>query len=121
MGLFGASPADNEVGESPTSFCKRRGPTARRFARFAENATSEKNETEKWDLILDICDKAGKSPDEAKNYLKAVLRRLNHPDPHVAIQAATVSRLLSLSFGGFEIFFVVPVNFGKRWQCESAM
>lgn len=61
------------------------------FKFLLESATSEQNETEKWDLIMDICDKAGKSSEDAKNYLKCILKRLNNADPHVAIQAVTVS------------------------------
>lgn len=39
---------------------------------------------------MEICDKAGKNTDEAKNYLKIILKRLSHADPHIAIQAVTV-------------------------------
>lgn len=65
-----------------------------RVSLCVEAATSDKNVTEKWDLILDVCDKAGKSPEDAKIYLKAILKRLNNTDPHVGLQAATVSVLL---------------------------
>lgn len=70
-----------------------------------EKATSEQNESEKWDLILDVCDKAGKSSEEAKNYLKAILKRLNHSDPHVAVQAATVCNSVES-----QLFFVATFN-----------
>lgn len=57
---------------------------------FLERATNEHNTKEDWAHIMDVCDKAKQSPEEARNYLKAILRRLNHSDPHVGVQAATV-------------------------------
>lgn len=62
-----------------------------RFFFLLEKATSEKNTSEQWGLILDVCDKASKSSEDAKGYLRSIFRRLNNPDPHIAIQAATVT------------------------------
>lgn len=55
-----------------------------------DKATDENNTSEEWGVIMEICDKAGKSSQEAKEYLKAILRRINHEDPHVAIQGVTL-------------------------------
>lgn len=59
----------------------------------AEKATNENNTTEDWAVIMDICDKASRNTDEAKNYLKVILKRLSNADPHIAIQAVTVRYL----------------------------
>ncbi|KAJ8982288.1 hypothetical protein NQ317_008017 [Molorchus minor] len=56
-----------------------------------ESATSEKSVEEDWGIIINICDRAGKSSEEAKNYLKAIIKRLYNNDPHVGIKAVTVS------------------------------
>lgn len=61
----------------------------------ADTATSEKNVEENWGQIMNICDKAGKNCDDAKQYLKAIIKRLYHSDPHVGIKAVTVSIILS--------------------------
>lgn len=58
---------------------------------FIEKATSEKNVTEKWGMIMDVCDKIGTSSSNAKESLRIIIKRLNHPDPHVVVQAITVS------------------------------
>lgn len=58
---------------------------------FIDQATSEKNVEEDWDIIMQICDEAGKVTD-AKIYLKAILRRLSHSDPHIGLKAVTVSK-----------------------------
>lgn len=60
-----------------------------------EKATSENNTSEKWDLIMEICDKVGNSSNNAKECLRSIIRRLNHTDPHVVVQAITVSLFCS--------------------------
>ncbi|PZC71246.1 hypothetical protein B5X24_HaOG213758 [Helicoverpa armigera] len=39
---------------------------------------------------MEICDRAGASAQSAKECLRAVMRRLAHPDPHVQVHAATL-------------------------------
>jgi signal transducing adaptor molecule len=56
-----------------------------------ERATNENNTEDNWDQIITICDKAGKSSEDGKNYLRAIVKRLFSNDPHIAIQAVTVS------------------------------
>lgn len=61
------------------------------FLFVTEKATCDKNTTDKWAIIMDICDKIGSSSASAKESLKIIVKRLNHQDPHVVIQAITVS------------------------------
>ncbi|CAG9768700.1 unnamed protein product [Ceutorhynchus assimilis] len=55
-----------------------------------ENATSDKLVEEDWGKIMTICDKAGKSSEDAKAWLKAIVKRLYNSDPHVGIKAVTL-------------------------------
>lgn len=39
---------------------------------------------------MQICDEVGKEQDQAKPYLRAILKRLSHQDPHIGLKAITV-------------------------------
>lgn len=56
-----------------------------------EKATSERNISEEWGKIMDICDKVGTSTQHAKDCLRSIVKRLGSPDPHIVMQALTVS------------------------------
>lgn len=55
-----------------------------------EKATSETNTQEKWGLIMEVCDKVTNGAVNPKECLKTVVKRLNHSDPHVVMQAITL-------------------------------
>ncbi|XP_030765343.1 signal transducing adapter molecule 1 [Sitophilus oryzae] len=55
-----------------------------------ERATSDKLVEDDWGLIMNICDKAGKSSEDARTWLRAIVKRLYNSDPHVGTKAVTV-------------------------------
>ncbi|KAL9874300.1 signal transducing adaptor molecule isoform 1-T1 [Glossina fuscipes fuscipes] len=55
-----------------------------------EKVTSDKNTDENWALILEVCDKVSLSSRNAKECLKAIMKRMNHADPHVVMHAITL-------------------------------
>ena len=52
--------------------------------------------SENWEIILDVCDKIKATTAGPKDCLRSILKRLNHPNPHVAKQAVNVSSLASI-------------------------
>ena len=66
------------------------GGSTNAFDGMIEKVTDEKNTNEDWGEIMSVCDRVGSTKDGPKECLRALVRRLNNPDPHVVLQAITV-------------------------------
>lgn len=55
---------------------------------------------------MEICDKVGNSSPNAKDCLRSIMKRLNNPDPHIVMQAITVSGFIQFQ----NIFFELKCN-----------
>jgi hypothetical protein len=63
-----------------------------------EKATDEKNMSENWETILDVCDKVKAITTGPKDCLRAIIKRLYHQNPHVAKQAVKVKLFFLIYF-----------------------
>ena len=68
---------------------------------FAEKITDEKNTSEDWGMIMDLCDRVQATSNGPRDCLKSVTKRLQHQDPHVVMQAITVLTYTSLQYSFF--------------------
>lgn len=53
---------------------------------------------------MNICDNIGNNGKHAKDCIRSIIKRLNNPDPHVIIQAITVSATVNQSFSVLIIY-----------------
>ncbi|XP_058806560.1 signal transducing adapter molecule 1 isoform X2 [Phymastichus coffea] len=96
------------------------------FDAEVEKATSEKCTKEDWALIMEICDKIGSSPQNAKDCLRSIVRRLNAQDPHIVMLAITLLDACSSNCGKvfhlevasreFETQFIKLINNSRQQQ-----
>jgi len=66
------------------------GGSSSPFDQLVEKVTDEKNTGEDWGMIMSVCDRVGATQTGPKECLKALIKRLNHQDPHVVMQAITL-------------------------------
>jgi len=66
------------------------GGSSNPFDPLVEKVTDEKNTAEDWGMIMSVCDRVGATTSGPKECLRAVIKRLNHQDPHVVMQAITL-------------------------------
>ncbi|VDP00810.1 unnamed protein product, partial [Soboliphyme baturini] len=78
----------NVIARMPLSFL---GSVSSPFDEIVESATTEKQASENWYLILEICDRVSQGDSKAgKDCLLSLKKRLNHRDPHVIMAALSV-------------------------------
>ncbi|GAU98865.1 hypothetical protein RvY_09949 [Ramazzottius varieornatus] len=66
------------------------GANATTLEQTIDVATDGKKVTENWADILEIVDQIDQQPNGAKDALKAIMKRVKHKDPHVAMLALTL-------------------------------
>ncbi|KAK7071046.1 Signal transducing adapter molecule 2 [Halocaridina rubra] len=64
--------------------------TSSPFDQYVERATSERNTSEDWGQIMDICDRVKDSNFGPRDCLKSIAKRLQSENPRIVLQAITL-------------------------------
>lgn len=64
--------------------------TSSPFDQYVERATSERNTSEDWGQIMDICDRVKDNTTGPRDCLKSIARRLQSENPRIVLQAITL-------------------------------
>lgn len=86
------------------------------FDTLVEKVTDEKNTGEDWGMIMSVCDRVGATQTGPKDCLKSLIKRLNHQDPHVVMQAITLLDACVNNCGKYFLLEVASREFENEFK-----
>jgi len=92
------------------------GGSSSPFDQLVEKVTDEKNTGEDWGMIMSVCDRVGATQTGPKECLKSLIKRLNHQDPHVVMQAITLLDACVNNCGKYFLLEVASREFENEFK-----